>query len=443
LDTVVQELPDFFISRAGADADIAAVIGRVLEGAGHRVVLQQWDFANRNFMERMHRALSSGARAIALLSSDYLASEHCEAEWLNAIANDPLNTKGRLVLLRIYECTPKGLLTALAYWDLVPVRGRDDLLADIVKAAVMPDAARRLVGPTGDYWQAPRTVLHPEIKPTAGFTGRDRELTVLGEALWRGETAAVTQPAAVHGLGGIGKSTLAREYAWRERDRYAGVWWLNAERIKDAEGFEGIEKGLVELGAIFIRGLDQAQDRAAAARQTLDFLAHGGFAKPWLIVYDNVDDPRALKAWSPRGNTHVLATSRLGGWPHGVTPVEVEAWAMAEAIAYLMTASRRSDLSQGNATAIAEALGRLPLALSHFRVLARERDCDGAELRCRPAGAHERGADECRLSPRRVRDLPRAGGRGRGAGAGGQGGAVAGGVLRARRCARGAVSAGA
>jgi hypothetical protein len=40
-------------------------------------VLQQWDFANRNFMERMHAALASGARVIALLSNEYLASPHC------------------------------------------------------------------------------------------------------------------------------------------------------------------------------------------------------------------------------------------------------------------------------------------------------------------------------------------------------------------------------
>jgi hypothetical protein len=86
----VDQLPHFFISRAGADAAFADRIGRILEDAGYRVVLQQWDFANRNFMERMDAALGSGARVIALLSGEYLASEHCEAEWLNAIAHDPL-----------------------------------------------------------------------------------------------------------------------------------------------------------------------------------------------------------------------------------------------------------------------------------------------------------------------------------------------------------------
>ena len=98
-----------FVSRAGADADFAAVIGEILESAGHTVVLQQWDFANRNFMERMHSALAGGARVIALLSREYLDSPHCQAEWQNAIADDPLNTASRLILRRSSEsCMVRG-----------------------------------------------------------------------------------------------------------------------------------------------------------------------------------------------------------------------------------------------------------------------------------------------------------------------------------------------
>ena len=113
---------DFFISRAGADADFAATVGGILENAGYRVYLQQWDFANRNFMEGMQAALESGARVIALLSPAYFKSDHCMAEALNTIGHDPLNKKRRLIVMRIAECAPGGLFTALAYWDLVPVR---------------------------------------------------------------------------------------------------------------------------------------------------------------------------------------------------------------------------------------------------------------------------------------------------------------------------------
>jgi hypothetical protein len=272
----MQDVPDFFISRAGADASFAEEIGHTLENDGHRVVLQQWDFANRNFMERMHEALSSGARVIALLSNEYLASKHCEAEWLNAIANDPLNTNARLILLRVNECTPRGLLTALAYWDLVSIRDHPNLVRDVLLTAIKKDRLKGDGRALIQYWREARPILHPEIRPTPSFTGRTRELLEIADALRSGGAAAVTQRAAVHGLGGVGKSTLAREYADKAQDGYAGVWWLNAARTKNSKSWDELEQGLVELGSIFIRGLDQVQDRAAAARQTLEFIAHGG-----------------------------------------------------------------------------------------------------------------------------------------------------------------------
>jgi hypothetical protein len=86
------------ISRAGSDAEFAAVVGKVLEEAGYAVILQQWDFANRSFIERMHAVLAEGARVVALLSPEYFRSDHCQAEWQSALAGDPLNTMSRLVL---------------------------------------------------------------------------------------------------------------------------------------------------------------------------------------------------------------------------------------------------------------------------------------------------------------------------------------------------------
>jgi hypothetical protein len=134
----------------------------------------------------------------------------------------------------------------------------------------------------------------------------------------------------------------------------------------------GVESGLVALGSIFIRGLDQVQDRAKAARQTLELIANGGFAKPWLLVYDNVDDVAVLRQWAPVGNARVLVTSRLGAWGAGVAKVEVKEWHMPEAISYLLKESGRSDLTAAKAEVIAAALGRLPLALSHAAAYLRE-----------------------------------------------------------------------
>ena len=242
------------------------------------------------------------------------------------------------------------------------------MLREVVLASVRTGRHKDPLSRITQFFEAAKPILHTEIKPTANFTGREAELDAIGKALERGAKAAIThQPAAVHGLGGIGKSTLAREFAWRaaEAGRYSGVWWLRAEKAKDSATWDGIEQGLADLRAVLYPGIEPPKERAKAARDTLRFLSTGGFEKPWLLVYDNVDDEEVLEAWTPPANVQVLMTSRLGGWGAEVAPVEVEEWALDEAIRYLREASGRGDLSDAALTRIANELGCLPLALSH------------------------------------------------------------------------------
>jgi tetratricopeptide (TPR) repeat protein len=362
-------VPEFFISRAGPDKDIALRIADILEAAGRRVLIQDRDFANRSFMERMQHALVSNARTIALLSPEYLRRDHCAAEWMGTIADDPLNKQSKLIVLRIRPCDPPGLLKSLAYWDLVPLLPEEEAgsLRDVVLSSVL---VGRWDGPPSGvlrYFEASKPILHNEIKPVPNFTAREDALAAISAALSRGSATAITQPAAVHGLGGIGKTTLARQFAWEaaEKETYAGIWWLRAEKLKDATSWDGIEQGLADLRNALFPGLEPIRERAEAARAALRFLSRGGFDKPWLLVYDNVDDEELLEAWLPPASVQVLITSRLGGWGAEVVAVEVEEWAEDEAIRYLHDASGRGDLDEAALRQITNALGRLPLALSH------------------------------------------------------------------------------
>ena len=66
---------DFFISYAGADQAWAEWIAEALEQAGHRTVLQAWDFRpGENFVQRMSEALAEAERVLAVLSPAYLRS---------------------------------------------------------------------------------------------------------------------------------------------------------------------------------------------------------------------------------------------------------------------------------------------------------------------------------------------------------------------------------
>jgi tetratricopeptide (TPR) repeat protein len=365
---------DFFVSRAGPDAEWAVKIAGILEGAGYNVIVQDRDIIHTSFMAAMHDALRYKARTIALLSNDYLERDHCAAEWQNTIADDPLNRQAKLIVMRISECAPTGLLKALAYVDLVGLGGQEALLRDVVLGAAAARPGGALPEIVGRYWREARTLTHDAIQATPSFTGRGEAIAEIDAALAEREVAAVTQTVAMHGLGGVGKSTLARQYAFEaaQHDIYAGIWWLNAERETATGAYSGIEASLIDLRTTLYPAAAQPQDRVEAARGMLAHIARAGYARPWLLIYDNVTDMRVLRDWPPPANAQVLLTTRLTTFREGeVHEVSIREWSIEDAITYLRRESGR-ELGEAEATALAAATGRLPLALSHAAAYLRE-----------------------------------------------------------------------
>src|SRR5580700_6470668 len=192
-----------------------------------------------------------------------------------------------------------------------------------------------------------------EFHQVPSFSGRDEELATVQAALKNDGAIAV-----VHGLGGVGKSSIAREYGWRNREHYSVVWWLNAQTE------DGIIDGLLRFGTMFVQGLDQLADRRVAAQRVINSVL-GGFDKPVLLVFDNLENERLMRTWLPRTGTRALATSRDAAWSAEVTAIPLRIWSLETAIAYLRRGSGRTDFSEDEARAIAEAVGALPLALAH------------------------------------------------------------------------------
>ena len=191
------------------------------------------------------------------------------------------------------------------------------------------------------------------LYPVSGFSGREKELMALNAALANDRGTAV-----VHGLGGVGKSSIAREYGWRNRELYAVTWWLNAETE------DGIVEGLLRLGTRFIPGLDEMKDRRAAAQRVIGS-ALGGFAKPVLLIFDNLEEEALLRTWRPHSGARLLLTSRSSTWGPEIVAIPVQALELDTAAGYLQRESARADLSAADAREIAETLGALPLALAH------------------------------------------------------------------------------
>ena len=230
---------DFLVSYTQADRAWAEWIAWQLEADGYRVLIQAWDMIpGSDWTHRMHDGVRRASRTVAVLSAAYADSVFATAEWKTAWRDDPLGEQRKLLVFRVADCERPGLLGGVAGVDLFGVgkgsartRIRSAIRGAITGRAKPADepefplearSARsepRFPGALPEVWNVPPR--------NPNFTGRSAELRRV--RLWLVEHPAVTVHA-LHGMGGIGKTQTAIEYAHRYVDGYDLVWRVNAER---------------------------------------------------------------------------------------------------------------------------------------------------------------------------------------------------------------------
>lgn len=358
---------DFFISHAGADRAWAEWVAWQLIDAGYTVELDVWDWAaGRNFVTAMSDALSNCRQVIALFSTAYFdRSRYTTQEWSSSLIHASGLQPDRLIPLRVEEVAIEDVppvLRALVWRDVFGMgeeKARTALLEAIRSprrprhAPKFPDRQRpgrlrslggsspRLPGGMPQVWNVPARNI--------AFTGRDGLLTAVREKLLVGNRAVVQ---ALEGMGGVGKSQLAMEYAHRFAGSYDLAWWVASEQ-PDLIGqqFAGLA---IELGC----PISEAEPEVWRTAVLHELRKRGN----WLIVFDNAEDPEALREWLPAGQGHVLITSRAHAWAELAVPVIVDVFARTESIALLC--GRVDDLTHDDADHLAAQLGDLPLAIA-------------------------------------------------------------------------------
>lgn len=182
------------------------------------------------------------------------------------------------------------------------------------------------------------------------FTGRESLLLTLQRSLEAKSKASVL-PHALHGFGGVGKTQLAVEYAYRFADRYDLVWWIPAEQQSL------VLQSLVDLGRQL--GIPVTEEFTQASSLVIDALSSTGLR--WLLVYDNANEPDDLAHLIPSTGGHVILTSRNQTWSNVWDAIEVNIFERPESVSLIR--KRGTGISLDDADRLAEKLGDLPLAL--------------------------------------------------------------------------------
>ena len=238
-------------------------------------------------------------------------------------------------------------------------------------------------------WSSPASRAEPSgvwnvpYRRNPHFTGRDDLLDRIQQQLTppqqsdstQARRVALTQPQAIKGLGGIGKTQVALEYAYRSRDleRYTHTFWINAatEETVITSFME-----IAELLPLFSEKDEADQQKLMEAiKRWLERCEQS-----WLLIFDNADDLSLVRKYLPQqGNGSILLTTRANAVGSLAAAVEVETMGFFEGTQLLLRRAQRfqhaSDEEVNQAGNIVIRLDHFPLALDQAGAYLEETGC--------------------------------------------------------------------
>jgi TolA-binding protein len=399
------------ISYSKSDQQWAEWVAWQLEEDRYSTILQAWDFRpGSNALVEMHEAIKNASHVIAILSPSYLETIDSHPECTTAFKEDTL------LPVKVRACETTGIFASIIHVDLVGLNefaAREMLFQGLqsgrvkpIKAPIFPYEAeekdkkkntrfreneekerekekekerrKNLLSRKPDFPGSPWT-LPPR---SLFFTGREEILEELHKRLTSDKTVALVQAYAINGLGGIGKTQTAMEYAYRYRDDYHTILWAQAESSDI-------------LAASFVSLADQLgipdtdkQDQ----NRIIDVFKHWlKRHSRWLLILDNVEDLKMVQAFSTvaqRG--HILVTTRsqaVGAIAYGITlekmELEVGAQFLLRRAKILLddgslnpTKATDPEKTRNLAKELSQILDGLPLALDQAGAYIEEASCD-------------------------------------------------------------------
>jgi tetratricopeptide (TPR) repeat protein len=388
-------MADYFISYTSSDRDWAQWIGKELEALAHTPHIHEWEIKGGEdiyaWMEARHDAAD---HVLCVVSDEYLKAPYSTLERNAALWQAAKNRTSFVLFVVVKPCRLPTLIDHIRRCELygVPEEAARTRFQEFMTSRAAPQSAAF----PGQVF----AVSNIPIRVPTHFMGRDAELAAIAAALKAPSPASPGGSgfgaiATLHGMRGVGKTTLAACYAERNRGDYRATWWIRAQTEA------GMRADLVALGVrLGWVGADDKEEPALAV--VTERLRHEG--EGILLIFDNAADANAVKPYLPRGGgCQVLVTSNAQAWRGIATPVAVGTWPKTTGADYLVVRTGRPEEREA-AQALSEALGGLPLAHEQAAAYCERLEKPLDDYRKRFEAAPARLLDDARDAPAEYHD---------------------------------------
>lgn len=339
----------------------------------------EWNQETKAHLDAAHLIL-------LLISPDFLASDYCYSMEMQRALERDKQGEVRVVPIVLrhvsWEDAPFQHLQVLPR-DGTPVvsnrwESQDAAWVHVVEElrVVIADLIRTMLAqqtiPSHYLWYVP-------YRRNPFFTGREGLLQQLWERFTATKAIILSQSQAISGPGGIGKTQIALEYAYRYRHAYKAVLWLTAA----SEGT--LQEDFAGIAPLLGLQIATNQDRQAVVEAVKTWLREHN---DWLLIVDNADHLLNVRSFLPEEHTsdgHILLTTRAQAVGELAYKVEVEQMSQQDGALFLLRRARHlgaeATLKQAGPKARAEAkvivkeLGGLPLALDQVGAYIEETGC--------------------------------------------------------------------
>jgi hypothetical protein len=196
----------------------------------------------------------------------------------------------------------------------------------------------------------------------SNFVGRSQQLWRLRRVFVENKATTPTIQT-IHGLGGIGKTQLALKYAYEHLDEYDTICWVECKTQ------DSITKACCEFLLVI------GESATEIPRFAHWFQNHSN----WLLILDDINESTSVEHLIPKlGNGHIIKTTQIveGKQVHDLT-IPLDKMSIEDAVSFLII--RTNDNDKDAAKAIADRLGRFPLALEQAAAYINELEIDLAE----------------------------------------------------------------